>query len=239
MATERLPKTRRRIVKDAGIIIINVPHLAPEAGKHPGFDPGFERFHDTWTKLRVFGLVDYERIILLDSDMIFLRPMDELFEMELPEKDWIAAVPASICNPFKVKNYPKDWYVDGPSTWRRFPTDGLKNRTPANCTISRQDRFATLHSPPIPSSDGPRTEHLLNSGLVILQPSREQMDHIVHVLNTSPAVQGFRFPDQELIAHVYRNRWRPLPWWCNAFQTARAVHQDIWADVDVRLIHYT
>lgn len=46
--------------------------------------------------------------------------MDEIFDMPLPGLDWIAAVPACICNPFKVKNYPKDWYVR-----ERMQTAGL------------------------------------------------------------------------------------------------------------------
>jgi alpha-N-acetylglucosamine transferase len=90
--------------------IIDVEHLAPAAGRHGGFDPKFSRFADTWTKLRVFDLVGYERVVMIDSDMIFLRGMDELFDMDL-EDDWIAACPACVCNPFKIPHYPADWWV--------------------------------------------------------------------------------------------------------------------------------
>lgn len=108
MATDTLPESSRATIRSQGMEIIDVEHLAPAAGRHGGFDPKFSRFADTWTKLRVFDLVGYERVVMIDSDMIFLRGMDELFDMDL-EDDWIAACPACVCNPFKIPHYPADW----------------------------------------------------------------------------------------------------------------------------------
>lgn len=110
MATDSLPPWARKILTEQQHLeIIDVPHLSPAAGQHPGFDGHFARFDDAWSKLQVFGLTQYERLIMIDSDMIFLKEMDELFDMELPGKDWIAAAPACVCNPFKIADYPKDW----------------------------------------------------------------------------------------------------------------------------------
>ena len=110
LATDTLPQSSREIIQDAGMDIIDVPHLAPAAGQHAGFDPSFARFNDAWTKLAVFGLEQFDRVILIDADMIFLRGMDELFDMELQD-GWIGAAPACTCNPFKIADYPADWYV--------------------------------------------------------------------------------------------------------------------------------
>lgn len=109
MATETLPQWARTALDLQGLRIIDVPHLSPVAGQHTGFDPSFARFNDAWTKMRVFGLTEFERIILIDSDMVFLRGMDELFDYELPGDNWIGAAPACVCNPFKIAHYPEDW----------------------------------------------------------------------------------------------------------------------------------
>jgi alpha-N-acetylglucosamine transferase len=49
-----------------------------------------------------------KRIVMLDSDMIVMRNMDELMDLELP-KDWIAAAHACTCNPRRLPHYPADW----------------------------------------------------------------------------------------------------------------------------------
>ena len=49
-----------------------------------------------------------QRIVLLDSDMIVMRNMDELMDLALPS-DWIAAAHACACNPRKLAHYPPDW----------------------------------------------------------------------------------------------------------------------------------
>jgi hypothetical protein len=91
---------------------------------------------------------------------------------------------------------------------------------------------------PIPNINGPRTSHLLNSGLVILSPSEETLNQLTHYLNTSSTVAASRFADQDVIAEAFKGRWQPLPWWSNALKTERAVHSDTWSDTEVRLIHY-
>jgi alpha-N-acetylglucosamine transferase len=111
MATDSLPQWARNALTKRGLRILDVPHLSPAAGQHSGFDPSFVRFNDAWTKVRIFGLTEFERLILIDSDMVFLKGMDELFDYELPGKDWIAAAPACVCNPFQIAHYPEDWYV--------------------------------------------------------------------------------------------------------------------------------
>ncbi|WWC58394.1 uncharacterized protein I303_100934 [Kwoniella dejecticola CBS 10117] len=219
MTTPSLSLQSREIIEYAGIEIIEVPHLSPSAAQHTGFDPSFVRFNDAWTKIRVFGLDQFERIILIDSDMIFLRSMDELFDLELPGDDWIGAAPACICNPFKLKHYPDDWI-------------------PANCQLSKQNPYTALSEPSIPKIDSPRTSHLLNSGLVIFKPSKPLLDKLIHHLNTSPTIAQSRFADQDVITEVFKGKWKVLPWWVNALKTQRAVHQDMWRDEEVRLIHY-
>ncbi|BEI79477.1 hypothetical protein CcaverHIS002_0100060 [Cutaneotrichosporon cavernicola] len=216
LVTPSLPDEYRALITRRGMLVYNISPLAPQG--HAGFDTKFERFADTWTKLQVFSVPGYDRLVLIDADTIFLRGMDELFTMELPE-DWIAAAPACTCNPFKFAHYPKDWI-------------------PANCSFTHQPNPTTLVNVPQPAPDAPRVAHLLNSGVVVLHPRPALMAELEEHLRTSPTVATAQFPDQEVLADVFRGRWRVLPWWTNALKTLRAVHKPLWLDQEVRLLHY-
>lgn len=74
------------------------------------------RFYDCWSKLTPFRLVEYDRVVQLDSDMLVLRNMDELMDLELDNADMegtgkrvFAASHACVCNPAKKAHYPSDW----------------------------------------------------------------------------------------------------------------------------------
>lgn len=86
--------------------------------------------------------------------------------------------------------------------------------------------------------DSPRPYHLLNAGLMVLTPSTKLMSEVESFLNDSPLVSQFRFPDQDLLATVFRGRWKPLPWKYNALKTLRITHPEFWRDSEVHCIHY-
>jgi len=76
------------------------------------------RFYDCWSKLTPFSLVEYDRVVQLDSDMMVLKNMDELMELELDPPSMegkgnkvFAASHACVCNPLKKPHYPRDWSV--------------------------------------------------------------------------------------------------------------------------------
>ncbi|KAH9857925.1 glycosyltransferase family 8 protein [Lenzites betulinus] len=211
MATPDLPQDVRDIVARRGIDIVDVEPLYPKEGKEqlPAHDI---RFWETWTKLRMFSLEEYDRLVALDADMVVRRSMDELMDLDLPEGN-IAAGHACACNPRKLPHYPKDWI-------------------PENCAYTSR-----THPPPIEEAS-PRPYHLLNSGLVVLRPSREVFDTLHRFLEESPLVPTFKFPDQDLLAAVFRNRWTPLPWHYNALKTLRIIHAELWRDEEVRCVHY-
>lgn len=66
----------------------------------------------------MFSLEDYDRIVLLDGDMLVRRNIDELMEVQLDSpslggkgKRVFAASHACACNPMKKAHYPKNWFV--------------------------------------------------------------------------------------------------------------------------------
>jgi hypothetical protein len=124
--TDAFPAEGHTALEARGIPKQRIEYLLPSKGKDYSNDP---RFYDCWSKLTPFSLVEYDRVVQLDSDMLVLQNMDELMGMELdgPElggkgKRVFAAGHACVCNPLKKPHYPKDWYVHLSS---RFP---LKER---------------------------------------------------------------------------------------------------------------
>lgn len=96
----------------------SVPLLLPSTGTDFGCNA---RFVDCWTKLTVFSLVEYERVVMLDSDMLIVQNMDELMDFDLDPPEMgvtgnrvIAASHECTCNPLKKKHHPKYWWVNTP-----------------------------------------------------------------------------------------------------------------------------
>ncbi|KAK3296666.1 nucleotide-diphospho-sugar transferase [Chaetomium fimeti] len=170
----------------------------------------------TWEKLAPWGMTEYERIVLLDSDQIILQNIDDMMTMDLPS-GFIAAAHACTCNPRKVAHYSKDWI-------------------PENCGFAAADK-ETGEPGPI-TEQSPKNHHLLNSGTVILQPSKAAYDALIDAMNTHPDVPKMMFFDQDLLAIVYRNKWKPLPYTYNALKPMRSCHSDLWKDNDVKILHY-
>ncbi|KAK7058851.1 hypothetical protein VNI00_001475 [Paramarasmius palmivorus] len=106
---------------------------------------------------------------------------------------------------------------------------------PANCAHTAVSH--PLASPPSWSPNTPRPYGQLNSGTVVLNPSKELADSIVHYLNTED-ISKFSFPDQDLLAAYFLGKWKPLSWYYNALKTLKVIHTPEWDDNEVRCLHY-
>ncbi|CAO1613507.1 unnamed protein product [Parajaminaea phylloscopi] len=235
------------VVRQLGCQVVDVDRLDPPKRQPAVSDPlagpaaeaavaavqlAWARFSEVWTKLRVFELdkEGYERVVLVDSDMLVLRNMDELMEdVELPVSQagpdagtvGIAASFACTCNPAKIASYPLDWI-------------------PQNCAFTAQSYPSSLSTPPMTlDANSPPTYHLLNSGLVVLSPSSALFkDRMLPALATDPRVPNYRFPDQDFLADFFHLNVLPLPYIYNALKKLRASHTNIWRDEDVKNLHY-
>jgi len=215
MVTPSLPDEARTALRSRGILMREVQPLRPLQGVHT-LVAHDARFADTWTKLRGFELSEYDRIVLLDCDMIVLRNMDELLTLELP-KDYIAAVHVCACNPRGLVHYPTDWI-------------------PENCPHTAVTSPTAL--PPHPTISSPRPYTQLNSGTVVLHPSNELAESITNFLATHNDISQYSFPDQDLLTEYFKSKWKPIPWYYNALKTLRVIHQEEWSDEEVRCLHY-
>ncbi|KAJ3778005.1 nucleotide-diphospho-sugar transferase [Lentinula raphanica] len=216
MVTPTLEIDARNILDKTSIKMYPIDILMPDSSRHSVADHD-ARFRDTWTKLRAFGLEGFDRVVLLDADMLIKRNMDDLLEMPLAA-DEIAAAHVCACNPMKLVHYPADWL-------------GI----PANCAHTAVE--GPLGLPPAWSPTSPRPYGQLNSGTVVLNPSAALGEAIVHYLNTEN-LESFAFPDQDLLAAFFKGKWKPLPWYYNALKTLRVIHPQLWSDDEIRCLHY-
>ncbi|KAL8655007.1 MAG: hypothetical protein Q9210_001169 [Variospora velana] len=201
----------------------HVDYILPSVDKDFNNDP---RFYDCWSKLVPFSLTKYERIVQLDSDMLALKNMDELMDINLDPPSMkgrgnrvFAASHACVCNPLKKPHYPHDWI-------------------PENCA------FTTQHSDPelAQKQGAPATAGLgmPNGGLQVVNPSSEVFDLMTKQMASGEATQNYDFADQSLLSDLFQGRWVALPYIYNALKTLawENVHDAIWRDEEVKNIHY-
>ena len=113
--TDSFPAEGHAALDARGIRKHHVPYLLPRIHKDYVNDV---RFYDCWSKLTPFSLVEYDRVVQLDSDMMVLHNMDELMDLPLDPPEMagsgdrvFAACHACVCNPLHKAHYPKNWYV--------------------------------------------------------------------------------------------------------------------------------
>lgn len=111
--TDTFPEEGHKALDVRNIPKKRVNYLLPSLHKDFSNDP---RFYDCWSKLTPFSLEEYDRVVQLDSDMLVLKNMDELMDIEIDRADSdgkgkrvFAASHACVCNPLKKPHYPKDW----------------------------------------------------------------------------------------------------------------------------------
>ncbi|KAK8209615.1 glycosyl transferase family protein [Phyllosticta capitalensis] len=220
--TDAFPPEGHRALDVRGIPKKHIPYLLPTSQKDYSNDP---RFYDCWSKLTPFSLVEYDRVVQLDSDMLALQNMDELMELELDPPSLqakgqrvFAASHACVCNPLKKPHYPADWI-------------------PENCA------FTTQHSKPkLAQKEGASPTAGLampNGGLQVVNPSAAAYGAILRALS-SPTTMAYEFADQSLLGDVFHGRWVGIPYIYNALKTMRwkGVHDAIWRDEQVKNVHY-
>lgn len=173
-----------------------------------------ERFIDTWTKLAVWDQTEYDRLVMLDADMLPVQNMDELMVLNLPNKTWIAAAHACVCNPQRISHYPSTW-------------------VPENCAYTNTTTFACFHG----ESDNNKLNYF-NSGLIVLTPDTQNFNRMVNYLNSIPDLNIYPFPDQDFLNEIFDNKWIQLPFVYNALKTLQWCHKPMWDMQYIKNVHY-
>jgi hypothetical protein len=82
------------------------------------------------------------------------------------------------------------------------------------------------------------TEHLLNSGLLVVRPDAATAALIADVMAHDPIVPTLHACEQELLSHVFRFRLTPLHWRYNALKRMFQDHAELWDEAEASNIHY-
>ncbi len=77
MVTPDVPAAARLRLADQGWALRDIQ---PVKNPTPAHQQLFPRFDKVFTKLRAWELTDFDKVVLLDADMVVRRPIDDLFE---------------------------------------------------------------------------------------------------------------------------------------------------------------
>ena len=206
MVTADIDDDSRRLLADDGCLIREVEPVRPVEDDPEHYANA--RFAEVWTKLAVWRLTEFDRVVFLDADMLLIQDMDELFDLGLAE-DQIAACHACRCNPNKIASYPASW-------------------RPENCF------YTQLESQTMPDE----ADDYLNGGLLVLRPDQAVYDELMVELATVTDLSRYPFAEQDFLNEHFRGRWQPLPYVYNALKTLPFQHPGIWDADAVKNIHY-
>jgi len=151
----------------------------PQSTEH-GF---IERFPATCNKLIVASLVEFQRVLFVDADTIYLRQnhdtIIDLFE-DVPDV-YIRAVPS----PSSAAPGDDEFFPDNENAWRK------------------QTHFADVAAP----STGEKVEKLFQSALFLIKPSDERFELLSQLVDSTPTNAG----DLELLNIAFASEFRTDP----------------------------
>lgn len=209
MVTDGIDEESRRLLQDDGCLLRDVAPLRPAGGSSDSYANA--RFAEVWTKLAVWGLTEFERVVFLDADMLVTQGMDELFALDLPDGG-IAACHACRCNPNRIASYPPSW-------------------RPETCFYTHCRGGDHVTEPDA-------TDNYLNGGFLVLSPDQAVLADMVARLAAVEDLSDYPFAEQDFLNEYYRDRWRPLPYVYNALKTLPHQHPSVWDAASVKNIHY-
>lgn len=198
----------RAVLESEGCLLREVEPIRPPSGLQDSYANA--RFAEVWTKLAVWRLTEFERLVVLDADMLVTQDMDELFDLALDD-DEIAACHACRCNPNRIASYPASW-------------------TPAGCA------YTAIAA----SGDGAQevADPYFNGGTLVLRPDERVFDDLLAELADVEDLTRYVFAEQDFLNAHFRGRWVALPYVYNALKTLPFQHPALWDEAAVKNIHF-
>lgn len=182
LVTEEVPESKRARLRKDGAIVKEVQHIHGEGWE----DPASPSWADVLTKLRLWELVEYDRVAFLDGDTILTRPIDGVFD-DLAVKQLTTLSNSEAINPDEAPLPPK-------------------------YSFAAITQLATAHSypPTLENHSFPNPDYL-NAGFMVLQPSLDLFAYYISLTRVSSDRFDHAFPEQNLLNYAHR-RDGSMPW---------------------------
>jgi alpha-N-acetylglucosamine transferase len=180
LVTKDVKDSKRERLEEDGAIIVEIPTIDVHV------DFGEPNWVDTYTKLFIFNpdYVPYEKVLYVDTDTVFTRPIDSIFD------DPGTAPRKSLTDPDLVRNDEGEI----PSSYI-FAAVGE--------TTDQQHTY--------PASDPLHEKSYFNSGFFVYSPSHLLLNHYLLILQDPDRFLDKMAPDQDLFN--YAHRWKgAMPW---------------------------
>ena len=209
VVTAGIDAADRAVLEADGCLLREVEPIRPPRGLRDSYANA--RFAEVWTKLAVWRLTEFERLVVLDADMLVTQDMDELFSLELGD-DQIAACHACRCNPNRIPSYPASW-------------------TPEHCFYTH-----VTHERQIGQDAG--ADGYFNGGILVLRPDVRVFGELLAALAAIDDLTRYPFAEQDFLNERFHGRWRALPYVYNALKTLPFQHPALWDAAAVKNIHF-
>jgi alpha-N-acetylglucosamine transferase len=183
MVTPSVSQSRRHRLKKDGAIVYPVEFLRSQSRWAKAEDP---RWDDVMTKLRVWEMTQYSRILVMDGDSMLVRPLDGVFDDPGTQIQ-------------KTRNF--DNYT---------ALEGIKPLPPTYLLASLSEVWDSTHEFPPTHGTGLKKEGYMNAGFFLLAPSIPAFEHYASFLEIPNSFDP-KYPEQNLLNQVHK--WDgPMPW---------------------------
>jgi alpha-N-acetylglucosamine transferase len=207
--TDGIGAEDRAVLEADGCLVREVEPIRPPSGLRDSYANA--RFAEVWTKLAVWRLTEFERLVVLDADMLVTQNMDELFTVALGDGQ-IAACHACRCNPNKIPSYPASW-------------------TPEGCHYTHLTRAGA-------GTRSREPDAYFNGGTLVLRPDEAVFGDLLAELAGVEDLTRYPFAEQDFLNERFRGRWRALPYVYNALKTLPSQHPALWDRAAVKNLHF-
>ena len=148
-------QTKRTRLEAEGATIVEYPSV-----ENSWMKPARERWAHTLDKLNVLRLTQFEKVLIMDSDIVIFKPLDGIFEE--PETALQTNMGREDMAPADEGPQPKTYLMAADSR----PVDGTKHKWPA------------------------KRNGVLNAGFLVIHPSQEMFDHALRVASIENRTRG-------------------------------------------------